>query len=77
MDEARIVFLEGQRQWPDDPRFPIELGGVAFKQKRYAQAAKWLRRATRLNPNDSYAADFLATIYFLQGNLEAHRASLV
>ena len=70
-DEARAALLAGHRLRPNDERFLIELGGVAFKQKRYAEAAGWLRRALRLNPGDTYAADFLATIYFLQGNLEA------
>ena len=70
-DEARTVLLRGRRLRPRDERFPIELGGVAFKQKRYAEAARWLRRGMRLNPGDTYAADFLATICFLQGNLEA------
>jgi hypothetical protein len=70
-DEARTVLLAGKGRQPDDGRFPIELGGVAFKQKRYAEAVRWLRRGMRLNPGDSYATDFLATIYFLQGNLEA------
>ncbi len=70
-DDARTVLLDAYRLHPQDGRFPIELGGVAFKQKRYAEAARWLRRAMRLNPADAYVADFLATIYFLQGNLEA------
>ena len=70
-DEARAVLLTGQHLQPDDERFALELGGVAFKQKQYAEAAKWLRRGLRLNPTDAYASDFLATIYFLQGNLEA------
>jgi tetratricopeptide (TPR) repeat protein len=71
MDEARAAFVAGHRRWPGDPRFSIELGGVAFKQKRYADAAKWLRRGLQLSPDDRYATDFLATVYFLQGNLEA------
>jgi tetratricopeptide (TPR) repeat protein len=71
MDEARTAFLAGWRAWPADPRFPVELGGVAFKQKRYAEAARWLRRGMRLQPGDSYTADFLATVYFLEGNIEA------
>src|SRR6185369_3753542 len=71
LDEARMVFLAGRQRWPDDPRFPIEEGGVAFRRKRYAEAERLLRRGVRLNPHDSYAAEFLATIYYLQGNLEA------
>ena len=45
--------------------------GVAFKQKRYPVAARHLRRALRLDPTDSYGNDFLGTVYFLQGNIEA------
>jgi hypothetical protein len=70
-DEARVVLLTGHHLRPHDERFPIELGGVAFKQKQYAEAGRWLRRGLRLNPTDGYAIDFLATVYFLQGNLEA------
>ena len=69
--DARSAFLAGRRLRPSDKRFPIELGGVAFKQKDYSEAIRWLRRALRLDPGDSYANDFLATTYFLQGNLEA------
>ena len=69
-DEARAVFLDAQRQWPDDPRFPIELAGVSFKKGRYTEAVRWLRHALPLT-NDPYVTDFLATVYFLQGNLEA------
>lgn len=71
LDEARAVLAAKQLLRPDDARFPIELGGVAFKQKQYGEAAQWLRRGLQLAPTDDYAADFLATIYLLQGNLEA------
>ena len=70
-DDARQALLAGSREQCDDKRFPIELAGVAFKQKDYGQAAFYLRRALRLDPRDSYANDFLATTYFLQGNYEA------
>jgi tetratricopeptide (TPR) repeat protein len=70
-NESRAAFLAGRRLNPGDERFPIELGGVAFKQKRYAEAARWLREGLRLAPNDAYANDFLATVYFLAGNTEA------
>ena len=70
-DQARTVLAMGQHLHPDDQRFPIELGGVAFQQRQYTEAAKWLRRGLRLNPTDVYATDFLATVYFLQGNVEA------
>jgi hypothetical protein len=69
--EARTVLLEGSRLAPGDKRFPIELAGVAFKQKREGESIVYLHRALRLDPQDAYANDFLATIYFMQGNLEA------
>ncbi|HEV8524062.1 MAG TPA: tetratricopeptide repeat protein [Terriglobales bacterium] len=69
--DARKAFRAGYDLQPFDKRFPIELAGVDFKQKRYPQAAAWLRQALRLDPNDSYANEFLGTVYFLQGNLEA------
>lgn len=70
-EDAGAVLLAGHRAAPDDERFLIELGGVAFKQKRYAEAARWMRRVMRRNPGDAYSADFLGTTYFLQGNVEA------
>jgi len=70
-DEARRAFQNGLSQQPNDKRFSLELAGVCFKQKNYAEAADYLRRALRLDPADAYANDFLASAYFLQGNLGA------
>ena len=70
-DDARGVFLAGRRSYLADKRFPIELAGVEFKQKKYTQAVVWLHAALAIDDRDSYANDFLATVYFLQGNLEA------
>jgi tetratricopeptide (TPR) repeat protein len=70
-DDASKALLAGRRLLPRDKRFPIELAGVAFKQKHYTEAIAWLHRALRLDPADEYANDFLASAYFLQGNLEA------
>lgn len=70
-EDARRALLAGRRLQPRDQRFPVELAGVAFKQKNYPQTIAWLRRALRLDPHDEYSNDFLATAYFLQGNLEA------
>jgi len=68
--EAENAFQAGLRLAPRDPRFPIELAGVAFRRKHYPQAARRLRQALKLGPHDTYANDFLGTIYFLQGNLD-------
>ena len=69
--EAEPALRTGERQCPGDKRFPTELGGVAFEQKHYAAAAQWLRRARRLDRKDAYVSDFLGTVYFLSGNLDA------
>ena len=71
LDEAREIFLKARAQSPTDPRFPTELGGVAFKQKKYDEAIHWLRIARRLNPSDPYTNDFLGTLFYLTGNLHA------
>lgn len=69
--DARKALLAGQHVAPSDKRFPIELAGVAFKQKKHREAIGHLRRALRLDPADSYANEFLGTLYFLGGNIEA------
>ncbi|HUB28820.1 MAG TPA: hypothetical protein VL967_03945 [Terracidiphilus sp.] len=69
--EADRALSAGQQLAPRDPRFPVERAGIAFKQKRYPQAARLLRRALHLDPTDPYANDFLGTVYFLDGNLPA------
>ena len=70
-DQAKLAFEAGARKSPRDSRFPVELAGVAYKQKDFRVAKKNLVAALRLNPSDAYANEFLATIYFLEGNLEA------
>ena len=70
-DEAGKALSNGERLAPSDKRFPVELAGVAFKQKKYGEAKTYLHRALRLDAKDEYANEFLATAYFLQGNLEA------
>ena len=70
-EEARKVFERGRHKAPGDKRFPLELAGVAFKQKRNSQAKEELHRALKLDPHDAYANDFLATLYLLEGNVEA------
>jgi len=70
-EDARKALLAGHWLAPRDERFGVELAGIAFKQKRYPEAAAWLRRGLRLNPAEAYATNFLGTVYFLEGNLEA------
>jgi len=68
---ARLAFEAGVRKAPNDSRFRVELAGIAYKQKDFRTAKDNLHRALRLNPQDAYSREFLATIYFLEGNLEA------
>jgi len=69
--EARSAFEAGRRKSPQDARFPAELAGVAYKLKDLALAKRELREAICLNPRDAYNREFLGTIFFLEGNLEA------
>ena len=48
--EARAALLAGQGECPSQKRFPIELAGIAFEQKRYPEAAAWLRIGLKLDP---------------------------
>jgi tetratricopeptide (TPR) repeat protein len=69
--EAKVSLDAGLGKAPGDSRFLVELAGIAYKQKDFRTAKNRLTAALRLNPQDSYSREFLATIYFLEGNLEA------
>ncbi|HLY97523.1 MAG TPA: tetratricopeptide repeat protein, partial [Candidatus Angelobacter sp.] len=66
LEDARAALVHGSRLAPEDKRFFIELAGVAYRQKKQSEAIAFLRRALRIDPQDEYANDFLATLYFLQ-----------
>lgn len=68
---AAEVFRAAHREFPHNQRFPVELAGLAFHDQDYRGAAGNLRTALVIDPRDAYANDFLATVYYLQGNLEA------
>jgi tetratricopeptide (TPR) repeat protein len=70
-DEARKALELGRRKDPADKRFSIELAGLAYQRRDFAAAKTDLKRALRLDPGDRYASDFLATLYFLEQNLDA------
>ena len=69
--EARSALLVGHRECPQQERFAVELAGIAFELKHNAEAARWLRDALRINPNDEYANNFAGTVYLLLGNVNA------
>jgi tetratricopeptide (TPR) repeat protein len=69
--EARAAFHAGLARDPRDTRFLAELAGIAYRQKQFSTAKRELRRALAINSLDDYTNNFLASIYFLDGNLEA------
>lgn len=71
LEQAASVLRSGFNKAPSDKRFPVELAGIAFKLDQKNRARKYLHDALHLDPADSYANNFLATLYFLDGNIEA------
>jgi len=69
--EAKMAFEAGLMRNPRDARFLVELAGIAYREKQFSHAKWELRRAVMINGRDDYANNFLASIYFLEGNLEA------
>ncbi len=69
--DARALFAQGRRAAPADARFWVEGAGAAFRLERNGEAQRLLRRALRREPEAEYARNFLATLYLLDGNVEA------
>jgi tetratricopeptide (TPR) repeat protein len=69
--DARGALEAGHRKSPGEARFLVELAGVDYKLKDFRSAKRELRAALKLDPRDSYTREFLGTLYFLDGNLEA------
>src|ERR1700674_4644764 len=69
--EAKLAFEAGVRKAPNDSRFRMELAGIAYKQKIFRTAREPLHAAMSLSPQDAYSHACLATIYFLEDNLDA------
>jgi Flp pilus assembly protein TadD len=65
--EAKASFEAGARKAPRDPRFLVELAGIAYKQRDFRTAENELHAALRLDPRDSYSNEFLATIISWKG----------
>ncbi len=69
--DARGALEVGHRKSPGEARFLVELAGVDYKLKDFRSAKRELRAAVKLDPQDRYTREFLGTLYFLDGNLEA------
>jgi tetratricopeptide (TPR) repeat protein len=70
-EEAYAELLAGRLLAPRDKRFPLELAGLAWRRRDRSTAKSYLKEALRIDPADTYANDFLATVYLLEGNTEA------
>jgi tetratricopeptide (TPR) repeat protein len=70
-DEAAAELRKGESAFPHDKRFPAELAGLAYRDKQFGHAKASLARALKLDPTDTYANDFLGTLYLLDANLPA------
>ncbi len=70
-EDARAALITGRRQCPGQKRFPLELAGVLFQQKKYPDAAVWIEKGLKIDPQDEYAIDFAGTDFLLMGNLDA------
>jgi predicted double-glycine peptidase len=71
---ARADFEQGWRatgNWTLLAVPELGLASQAFREENLSEAREHLTAALRVNPSDSYANDFLATVYFLQNNTEA------
>lgn len=69
--EAREALEAAHRKEPREPRYLVELAGACYRLSDSGSAKKHLRAALGFAPKDAYALEFLGTIYFLEGNLEA------
>jgi tetratricopeptide (TPR) repeat protein len=69
--EAKKAFEAGLVRNPRDSRLLVELAGIAYREKQFSRAKRELRRALVIDRRDDYANNFLASMYFLEGNLEA------
>lgn len=71
LQDARAALLAGRRKAPHQERFWVEMAGVDFKLKAYNSVRKELQAALAIRPDDRYARNFLATLFFLENNLDA------
>ncbi len=69
--DSRAAFSSGHRKAPREARFLVELAGVDYQQRDARAAKRELRAALKLDRQDAYTREFLGTLYFLDGNLQA------
>jgi hypothetical protein len=70
-EEARTMLLRAHASWPKDTLLLIDLSGVYYRLGDRRAAITYARRALQLSPADSYGRNLLATLYLLDGRLDA------
>lgn len=70
-EQARAILLRARAEYPADKRFAIDLAGVAYRMGDRPAAKSHIRSALRIDAADPYANNFAATLYLLDGNLDA------
>jgi len=70
-EEAQKALEASLSRNPSDTRLMTELAGLAYRRKDFKDAKPYLRRVLAAEPSDIYANNLLASIYLLEGNLEA------
>jgi tetratricopeptide (TPR) repeat protein/transglutaminase-like putative cysteine protease len=73
--EALEVWKQFEKQSPDDPDGPTNIGSILMRQKRYAEAIAELKVAANLTPNASVRLQ-LADAYILSGDKERGIAAI-
>jgi len=71
VDQAQSELAAAAQRYPADPRFPLELAGLAYRTKNMGAAKSYLRASLRLDPRNEYGNEFLAMLYFAENNLPA------
>jgi hypothetical protein len=70
LDDAERGLRAAGALCPDTAEPQLELGGVRFLQRRYAEAESLAAGALEASPEDEIAWDLLGTSRYLQGNLQ-------
>jgi hypothetical protein len=69
LDEAERGLAAAASLCPSEDRARLELGGIRFLQRRYAEAETLATTALESSPRDETAWELLATSRYLQGDL--------
>jgi hypothetical protein len=70
-EKAEDVLEEGAERYSDDVRFPNALADLYLADKDVEAAKAALRRSLRVERNNPYASDLLATINMSEGEVQA------